>query len=105
MSTRFIDSCYLHNGGRYFNETSVTEDYELGNLAKRFGMPSIFSCTYYRKESGKREYIATREYFPKHLLRSIKQKGTVDCRYCVSKLVKYWLGRQSRQSLFLSERP
>lgn len=61
------------NEGKLLNENTVTEDYELGVRAHSLGLKSKFACFYY-DQAGKREYIATREYFPKKFMRSVRQK-------------------------------
>ncbi len=61
--------------GDVFNDKSVTEDYELGLLVNRCLLKSTFSSWAYRDpKTGKREIIATREYFPQKFARSIRQK-------------------------------
>lgn len=63
------------NDGWVFNEGSVTEDYELGVRAHAAGFKPHVACTWYEDtETGKPEYIATREYFPKAFSRSVRQK-------------------------------
>jgi adsorption protein B len=59
--------------GSFLNEASLTEDYELGLRAGRLGARAVFlSC--YRWENGKRDWIATREFFPNRLRASVRQK-------------------------------
>jgi adsorption protein B len=58
-----------------FSAESLTEDYELGLKAFQIGINQKFSCCYLISEEGKRNYIATREYFPKLFQRSVRQKA------------------------------
>jgi adsorption protein B len=52
---------------------SVTEDYILGVEAKRAGFKSAFAAVSGQERRG-RDYVATREFFPKSLEAAIKQK-------------------------------
>ncbi len=58
----------------FLKEESLTEDYVLGMSSALLGFKTAFSC-YYVKVDGKREYIATREYFPAQFNASIRQKA------------------------------
>lgn len=61
--------------GWIFYENSVTEDYELGIRAHELGFKGTFACHYFDKWRKKNHhFIATREYFPKKLVRAIRQK-------------------------------
>lgn len=60
-------------GGSFLNERTLTEDYQLGILAKRLGFKTKFSC-YFFKHKNKREFIATREFFPDQIKNSVRQK-------------------------------
>ena len=74
LSRKLIDR-KLEQDGDVFNEGSLTEDYELGLTTKRLGLRSRFVCKYFIDPiSGKKNFIATREYFPKNFYRSIRQK-------------------------------
>ncbi len=59
--------------GKLLRDGALTEDYELGIHAHRLGFRPTVACRYFVRE-GKRDYIATREYFPRRLSRSIRQK-------------------------------
>lgn len=61
------------NKGSLLNENTVTEDYELGVTAHALGFLAKFCCFYYQQNQ-KKEFIATREYFPKKFMRSVRQK-------------------------------
>lgn len=58
----------------FLNQGSLTEDYELGLRSFRRAHSSRFACYYYRDAEGRREYIATRAYFPRKLTAAIRQK-------------------------------
>lgn len=72
MSHRLV-SHMIQKYGRLLNPASVTEDYELGVGLEGTSFRSTFG--YYLLESEKgREFVATREYFPKIFWRSVRQK-------------------------------
>ena len=73
VSRKLVNGICLAQGGELLNSDSLTEDYELGLSTQRFGAKSNFACYFLSKPSGS-EFIATREYFPKSFLRSIRQK-------------------------------
>lgn len=64
----------IENHGSLFNPNSLTEDYELGLNSHYAGFKSKFACDYNESEDGERDFIATREYFPKGFHHSVKQK-------------------------------
>ena len=70
---------YIQMNGRLLNTNSLTEDYELGLSTKPNGLKSKFICKFLtrKKEDGstQKEYIATREYFPKAFHASVRQKS------------------------------
>ena len=70
---RNLVDAFLSQNLNLYNEASLTEDYELGFHAYSKGFKSTFAC-YYWVEDGKKNYIATREYFPKNINRAIRQK-------------------------------
>ncbi len=74
VSRELIESHRSHQGGCLLNPRSLTEDYELGILTGRYRFPSRFACYFKRNALGKRDYIATREFFPKSISGSIRQK-------------------------------
>jgi len=64
-----------HQNGQFLKEGSLTEDYLLGQTIHQLGLSSQFACFY--KESTtkrKKDFIATREYFPNTFRASVKQK-------------------------------
>jgi len=73
MSRRLVLGMLEGQGGTLFNEGSLTEDYELGVRAHAAGFrPHVAACWY--RDGARREFIATREYFPKKFDRSVRQK-------------------------------
>jgi len=73
--SRHLVTRLLAASGHVLNEGTLTEDYELGLRVKLLGFPQNFAgCYYDHPFSGEREYIATREFFPKSFRRSIRQK-------------------------------
>lgn len=73
LKRNLVDGMLSQQGGFLFNERSVTEDYELGIRTHAQGFKPHFACTYYNHR-GKKEFIATREFFPKRFGRSVRQK-------------------------------
>jgi adsorption protein B len=61
--------------GQFLKEDTLTEDYHLGMMTKQLGFKSKFACVQYEKENGKKEFIATREYFPHMMNASMRQKS------------------------------
>lgn len=59
--------------GYFLKEDTLTEDYHLGMMTKKLGFKSKFACVEYEKEDGKKEFIATREYFPDVMSASMRQ--------------------------------
>lgn len=75
MSRSFVVEQLRSNNGRLFNDSCLTEDYELGIHSGLGGARQAFVSAFYRDDaSGKKEFIATREYFPKGFRRSVRQK-------------------------------
>ncbi|MEY4632186.1 MAG: hypothetical protein RIQ81_2306 [Pseudomonadota bacterium] len=60
--------------GELLNEKSLTEDYELGVRVGLTGFKQNFAVSYMISPEGRRDFIATREYFPRGFYRSIRQK-------------------------------
>lgn len=61
--------------GDFLLEHTLTEDYHLGVTTKQLGFKSDFVCVQYKKEDGRKEFIATREYFPSDFSASMRQKS------------------------------
>src|SRR5206468_3235226 len=64
---------FLQTRGEVLAVGTVTEDYILGVEAKRAGFKSAFAAVSADVEQGL-DFVATREFFPKTLAASIKQK-------------------------------
>ncbi|MEO5970823.1 MAG: glycosyltransferase [Bdellovibrionia bacterium] len=75
VSRKLVLECLNKQSGDLLNVRSLTEDYELGLSTQTFGLKSKFSCYFFLKPDLKREYIATREYFPKSFKASVRQKS------------------------------
>ncbi|WP_245446907.1 glycosyltransferase [Bradyrhizobium sp. MOS002] len=71
--TRRLIEHFVRTRGNVLMTGCVTEDYILGVEAKRAGFKSTFAAVSARERRG-RDYVATREFFPKSLAASIKQK-------------------------------
>ncbi len=97
---------FLRTQGRLFNENTVTEDYDLGIRAHQRGFHPHVVCHYLDKADGSRDYVATREYFPRHFQRSIRQKtrwtvgitfqGWKNLGWCGTLANRYFLYRDRR---------
>ena len=72
MSRRLIRH-FLQTRGQVLMSGAVTEDYILGVEAKRAGFKSAFAAVSATQDEGL-DFVATREFFPKTLAASIKQK-------------------------------
>jgi glycosyl transferase family 2 len=72
MSKKLIKH-FLSMRGQVLMSGTVTEDYILGIEAKRAGFKSAFAAVSVDADEGL-DYVATREFFPKSLEASIKQK-------------------------------
>lgn len=73
LSRRLIQRYQQEFAGEVFRKDALTEDYILGLQTKQFNFRSKFLC-YYLQQDGKRNFIATREFFPKRIWNSIRQK-------------------------------
>ena len=75
MTRKFVMAQRGAHEGQLLRDGCLTEDYELGVLAGIDSWPQRFAACWYRHPvTGYREYIATREYFPKAFRRSVRQK-------------------------------
>lgn len=74
LSRTLVHALLREQNGNLLKEDTLTEDYHLGNSAYLLGFRSLFLCYYSEGSSGERDFIATREYFPKGLRASIRQK-------------------------------
>jgi adsorption protein B len=77
-----------------FFENTVTEDYELGVRAHQMGFKPHFAAYSYKDSHTKKvEYIATREFFPKHFTRSVRQKTRWSVGICIQSWGRLgWIG-------------
>ncbi|MBN8539484.1 MAG: glycosyltransferase [Deltaproteobacteria bacterium] len=80
ISRRLVQNLMSTQHGSVLNETSLTEDYILGLTTAHLGYRSKFVSRYipHYDRNGKlvrREFIATREYFPSEWGRAVRQKG------------------------------
>ncbi len=82
ISRRCVLDMYERKSGAVFHEAALTEDYELGVQAHAMGFVGKVACYLYEKD-GKDEYIATRECFPRHWSRSIRQKSRWTVGICL----------------------
>lgn len=74
FSAKVVEA-FIRKYGWVFYEGSLTEDYEFGIRSHTLGFKSTFAAYSFWDETKKKiHYIATREYFPKKLKRSIRQK-------------------------------
>lgn len=96
LSRQLVLQLIEHNRGFLFNEKTLTEDYELGVVSHSLGTRPHFACAYYLPESKNREYIATREFFPKTFSRAIRQKT----RWTTGIAIQGWKHLGWRGSLF-----
>ena len=71
--TRRLIEHFVRTRGNVLMTGCVTEDYILGVEAKRAGFKAAFAAVSAQERQGL-DYVATREFFPKSLAASIKQK-------------------------------
>ncbi|MBI4042534.1 MAG: glycosyl transferase family protein [Deltaproteobacteria bacterium] len=74
LSRKLVNTLVGEQKGFLMNESTLTEDYDLGVRCRRERFSQAFACYYYWSANRKREFIATRAYFPRKLLKSIRQK-------------------------------
>lgn len=80
VSRRLVQNLMALQNGAVLNESSLTEDYILGLTAAHLGYRSKFLSRYIphfdrRGRLARRDFIATREYFPSEWGRAVRQKG------------------------------
>ena len=80
FTRRAIQVLSDENEGRVFNTDSLTEDYDIGQRLKLYGMEGAFVRQYVRPlgpdgKPGERELVVTREFFPDTVRRSARQKA------------------------------
>jgi bacteriophage N4 adsorption protein B len=100
VSRRLALASMARNDGDLLNQKTLTEDYQLGLLAGRLGFRTRFACRYLSAQ-GKKDYIATREYFPHELAASVRQKT----RWVVGIAFQSWndlgWGKSAAENYFL----
>lgn len=74
ISGRVVRALMNVEQGSILNENCLTEDYQLGLQSARLGFASSFACYFCRLGNGRRDYIATREFFPDSFQASVRQK-------------------------------
>lgn len=80
VSRRLVQNLMALQNGAVLNESSLTEDYILGLTAAHLGYRSKFLSRYIphfdrNGRLARRDFIATREYFPSEWGRAVRQKG------------------------------
>ncbi len=65
-----LDRLASQRGGRVFDPASLTEDYEIGVYIHGAGCPQLFAPLWCKDK----EFLATREYFPRKLGTAIRQR-------------------------------
>ncbi len=73
ISRDLVLALRAEQNGQVLDESSLTEDYQLGHTAARLGFKTKFICYYVNSTMG-RDYVATREYFPDGFKQSVRQK-------------------------------
>lgn len=74
LSRKLVVSLMQQNAGNFLRQESLTEDYLLGMSAEQHKFRSGFCCNYIQLEDGKKDFVATREFFPNELKASVRQK-------------------------------
>lgn len=74
MTKSYVQKMLKYQNGQLFNPNTVTEDYQLGLLSTEIKSKTEFAC-YFIKDNNKKNFIATREYFPKKIRASIRQRS------------------------------
>jgi adsorption protein B len=74
MTKKYVQRLRRKQQGSLFNPETVTEDYQLGLCAESIGLSTEFAC-YFQDSSEGRDFIATREYFPKKFSASVRQRS------------------------------
>jgi len=74
IQRRLMLTLMKDNDGDFLREDSLTEDYVLGMSSAIKGFKTSFRCYYTVDSKGKRQFIATREYFPNRFQAAVRQK-------------------------------
>lgn len=75
LTKKAIQKIQSAQRGKLLDESCLTEDYCLGIKAHEIGISQTFACCYLVQENKTKEWIATREYFPRSFKNSVKQKA------------------------------
>ncbi|NBX76992.1 MAG: hypothetical protein EBQ92_10595 [Proteobacteria bacterium] len=75
LTRKALFTLFSSPNGQLFDSQCLTEDYALGLRAYQTGLKQSFPCVFERTEGNRKDWIATYEYFPKKLIRSIRQKA------------------------------
>ncbi len=74
IQRKLLLTLLVENEGDFLREDSLTEDYVLGMSAAFKGFRTSFCCYYIKNKENKKEFIATREYFPNSYQAAVRQK-------------------------------
>lgn len=74
LSRSLIFELMKSNSENFLRQDCLTEDYILGMTTDHSKFRSGFCCNYIRLENGKKDFVATREFFPNEVRSSIRQK-------------------------------
>lgn len=106
LSRKLIHALMQSQNGDVLNEDTLTEDYHIGNKTHELGFRSLFLCYFSNAKGKARNFIATREYFPRSFRMSIRQKTRWNIGICFqgsenlgwrgSLLHRYFLWRDRR---------
>lgn len=101
MSRLFVEEMLRLHDFQLFKEDTLTEDYHLGMMAHKLGFNSEFACCYIAKKKGKKDVIATREYFPSSVSTSIRQKTRWTIGICIQGFKNIGWARSFKENYFL----
>ncbi|MCB0393629.1 MAG: phage adsorption protein NrfB [Bdellovibrionales bacterium] len=75
MSRNLVQMALNAQNGNLLIPHCVTEDYLLGLSVKKWGLKSHFASYYILDDQSHREFVATREFFPKKFWPSVRQRS------------------------------
>lgn len=70
-----LEKMVQSSGGKLLESKCLTEDYLLGIKAFSLGLRQVFACHFYEERSGKKNWVATREFFPNSVGTAVRQKA------------------------------
>jgi adsorption protein B len=73
LRRNLVLSLLAEQNGDLLRDDCLTEDYVLGLTAGQRGFQTRF-VNFFREIDGRRDFVATREYFPKRFMASVRQK-------------------------------